>query len=197
MHFDLPALIKSMGYAGVWAMVFAESGLLVGFFLPGDSLLFTAGFLASQDFLNVWLLMIGSGLCAILGDSVGYSTGHRYGRQLFRREDSWLFHKDHLNRAQRFYEKHGGKAIVLARFLPIIRTFAPITAGIGQMHYPTFLRFNLAGGLLWTVALTLAGFFLGSLIPNVDHYLLPIVGLIILLSVIPSLWHLIGKRPRG
>jgi membrane-associated protein len=197
VHFDLPALIKSMGYAGVWAMVFAESGLLVGFFLPGDSLLFTAGFLASQDFLNVWLLMIGSGLCAILGDSVGYSTGHRYGRQLFRREDSWLFHKDHLNRAQRFYEKHGGKAIVLARFLPIIRTFAPITAGIGQMHYPTFLRFNLAGGLLWTVALTLAGFFLGSLIPNVDHYLLPIVGLIILLSVIPSLWHLIGKRPRG
>ncbi|MEB3250745.1 MAG: VTT domain-containing protein [Cyanobacteriota bacterium] len=197
MHFDLPALIKSMGYVGLWAMVFAESGLLVGFFLPGDSLLFTAGFLASQDFLNVWLLMIGSGLCAILGDSVGYSTGHRYGRQLFRREDSWLFHKDHLNRAQRFYEKHGGKAIVLARFLPIIRTFAPITAGIGQMHYPTFLRFNLAGGLLWTVALTLAGFFLGSLIPNVDHYLLPIVGLIILLSVIPSLWHLIGKRPRG
>ena len=197
MHFDLPALIKSMGYVGVWAMVFAESGLLVGFFLPGDSLLFTAGFLASQDFLNVWLLIIGSGLCAILGDSVGYSTGHRYGRQLFRREDSWLFHKDHLNRAQRFYEKHGGKAIVLARFLPIIRTFAPITAGIGQMHYPTFLRFNLAGGLLWTVALTLAGFFLGSLIPNVDHYLLPIVGLIILLSVIPSLWHLIGKRPRG
>jgi len=186
-----------MGYAGVWAMVFAESGLLVGFFLPGDSLLFTAGFLASQDFLNVWLLMIGSGLCAILGDSVGYSTGHRYGRQLFRREDSWLFHKDHLNRAQRFYEKHGGKAIVLARFLPIIRTFAPITAGIGQMHYPTFLRFNLAGGLLWTLALTLSGFFLGSLIPNVDHYLLPIVGLIILLSVIPSLWHLIGKRPRG
>ncbi|MFM7529647.1 MAG: DedA family protein [Nodosilinea sp.] len=197
MHFDLPALIKSMGYAGVWAMVFAESGLLVGFFLPGDSLLFTAGFLASQDLLNVWLLMIGSGLCAILGDSVGYSTGHRYGRQLFRREDSWLFHRDHLHRAQRFYEMHGGKAIVLARFLPIIRTFAPITAGIGQMHYPTFLRFNLAGGLLWTVALTLAGFFLGSLIPNVDHYLLPIVGLIILISVVPSLWHLRGKRPRG
>ena len=196
MHIDLPALIKSMGYAGVWAMVFAESGLLVGFFLPGDSLLFTAGFLASQNFLNVWLLILGAAICAILGDSVGYTTGHRYGRRLFRREDSWLFHKDHLNKAQRFYDLHGGKAIVLARFLPIIRTFAPITAGIGKMHYPTFLAYNLAGGLLWTVGLTLAGFFLGSLIPDVDHYLLPIVGLIVLISVIPPLFHLWKERSR-
>ncbi|MFM7469991.1 MAG: DedA family protein [Nodosilinea sp.] len=196
MHIDLPALIKSIGYAGVWAMVFAESGLLVGFFLPGDSLLFTAGFLASQHLFNIWLLVIGSGICAILGDNVGYTTGHRYGRRLFQREDSWLFHKDHLNKAQRFYDLHGAKAIVLARFLPIIRTFAPITAGIGKMHYPTFLTYNLVGGLLWTVGLTLGGFFLGSLIPDVDRYLLPIVGLIVVISLIPPLLHLWRERPR-
>ena len=190
MSTDLPALIQSIGYLGVWGMVFAESGLLIGFFLPGDSLLFTAGFLASQQLLNVWLLIVGAAVCAIAGDSVGYYTGHRFGRRLFRREDSRLFHKDHLIKAQQFYERHGGKAIVLARFMPIIRTFAPITAGIGKMDYPTFFGYNLAGGISWTVGLTMLGYFLGSVIPNVDRYLLPIVVMIVVISLLPSAYHL-------
>ncbi|HEY9881105.1 MAG TPA: VTT domain-containing protein [Leptolyngbyaceae cyanobacterium] len=180
---NLPELIKSFGYLGVWGIVFAESGLLIGFFLPGDSLLFTAGFLASQNLFNIWLLVIGAFICAVLGDSVGYVTGHRFGRRLFTKEDSWLFHKDHLVKAERFYEKYGSKTIVLARFLPIIRTFAPIVAGIGSMQYRLFLSFNLLGGLLWTGGITLLGYFLGSVIPNVDHYLLPIIVLIVVLSI--------------
>lgn len=194
MHNDLPTLIQSMGYLGVWAMIFAESGLLIGFFLPGDSLLFTAGFLASQNLLNPWLLIAGAAVAAVAGDNVGYATGHRFGRQLFNREDSWLFHKDHLIKAQRFFERHGGKALVLARFMPVIRTFTPITAGMGAMHYPTFWGYNLVGGLLWTVSLTLLGFFLGNVIPNVDRYLLPIVAVIVVISVAPSALHLWQAR---
>lgn len=196
MSTDLPALIQSIGYVGVWGIVFAESGLLIGFFLPGDSLLFTAGFLASQHLLNVWLLIAGAAVCAIAGDSVGYFTGHRFGRRLFRREDSRFFHKDHLISAQKFYDRHGGKAVVLARFMPIIRTFAPITAGMGKMHYPTFLSYNLAGGIAWTFGLTLLGYFLGSVIPNVDHYLLPIVLVIIVISLLPSAFHLWQEKRR-
>ncbi|MGB8701062.1 MAG: VTT domain-containing protein, partial [Thermosynechococcaceae cyanobacterium] len=124
---DLPHLIRTFGYIGVWTVVFAESGLLVGFFLPGDSLLFTAGFIASQpNSLNVWVLIVGCFMAAVAGDNVGYGTGHRFGRRLFQREDSRFFHKKHLVKAQKFYELHGGKTIILARFLPIVRTFAPI-----------------------------------------------------------------------
>ena len=193
---DLTHLIQSIGYLGIWGIIFAETGLLVGFFLPGDSLLFTAGFLASQQVLNPWILIVGACISAIAGDSVGYYTGHRPGRRLFVRNDSFLFHKDQLVKAQRFYEKHGKKTIILARFLPIIRTFAPIVAGIGNMHYPTFAIYNIVGGLIWTVGLILAGFFLGRIIPDVDHYLLPIILLIIAISMLPTLWHLYQERPR-
>ncbi len=151
MHFDLPELIRSVGYIGVWAITFAESGLLVGFFLPGDSLLFTAGFLAFQGFLNIWLLIIGAFVCAVVGDNVGYATGNRFGRRLFQKEDSWLFHKKHIVTAQKFYEKYGKKTIILARFMPIVRTFAPIVASIGSMHYRTFLTYNLS----WRIYLDL------------------------------------------
>ena len=194
MHFDLPELIKSFGYLGIWAIVFAESGLLIGFFLPGDSLLFTAGFLASQGFLNIWLLMVGAFVCAVLGDNVGYATGHKFGRRLFRREDSWLFHKKHLVTSQNFYEKHGKKTIILARFMPIVRTFAPIVAGIGAMIYQTFVVYNIVGGCIWAFGITLLGYFLGQLIPDVDKYLLPIVALIIVVSIAPSIFHLIQER---
>jgi membrane-associated protein len=197
MHIDLASLIKTIGYAGVWAMIFAESGLLVGFFLPGDTLLFTAGFLASQGLLNLWVLIIGSAICAILGDNVGYATGHRFGRRLFQREDSWLFHKDNLIKSQDFFDKHGGKALVMARFLPIVRTFTPITAGIGRMQYASFLTYNIAGGLLWTVGVTLLGFFLGDLIPNIDRYLLPLVAFLVLASLVSPLWHLWQERRKG
>lgn len=191
MHLDLLSLIKSLGYFGVWAIVFAESGLLIGFFLPGDSLLFTAGFLASQGYLNVGLLIFGAFVCAVLGDNVGYATGHRLGRRLFQKEDSFLFHKKHLDTTQKFYEKHGKKTVVLARFMPIVRTFAPIVAGIGAMRYRTFMTYNLVGGALWTIGITLLGFFLGQIIPadQVDKYLLPIIAVIVVVSLAPSVFH--------
>ena len=191
MHFDLLSMIKSLGYFGVWAIVFAESGLLIGFFLPGDSLLFSAGFLASQGFLNIAVLIFGCFVCAVLGDNVGYATGHRFGRKLFQREDSWLFHKKHLVTTQNFYDKHGRKALILARFMPVVRTFAPIVAGIGSMHYRTFMTYNLIGGALWSLGITLLGYFLGQAIPpeQIDKYLLPIIAAIIVISLVPSLLH--------
>lgn len=187
--FDLSTLIQTVGYLGVFAIVFLESGMMLGFFFPGDSLLFTAGFLASQNFMDIKVLIVGCFISAILGDSVGYWLGHKFGRRLFQREDSIWFHKDHLTRAQRFYEKHGGKTIILARFVPVIRAFAPVVAGIGVMDYRRFLAFNLAGGVLWAIAIPLLGFYLGRMVPNVDRYLLPIVGLIIIASVLPAVHH--------
>lgn len=188
--FDLISLIKTAGYLGLFGIVFAESGLLIGFFLPGDSLLFTAGFLASQGFLNIWYLMPLLFIGAVLGDNVGYAFGYKVGPMLFTREESIFFHKDHLERARIFYEKYGKKAIVIARFMPGIRTFAPILAGVGKMHYPTFMTFNLIGGFLWGVGMPLLGYFLGNTIPGVDKYLLPIVLLIIFLSLLPSIIHI-------
>ncbi len=181
-------------YIGVSAIVFAESGLLIGFFLPGDSLLFTSGFLASQGFANIYILATLCFIAAVTGDSVGYAFGHKVGKKLFQKEDSIFFHKNNLLKAKAFYEKHGKKTIIIARFLPVVRTFAPIVAGMGDMHYPTFLAYNIIGGLLWAVGLTFAGYFLGSLIPNVDHYLLPIIGAIVVLSVAPTAVHILKDK---
>lgn len=193
--FDLVTLIKTTGYLGIFAIIFSESGLLIGFFLPGDSLLFTAGFLASQGFFKIVPLMILTFIAAVTGDSVGYTFGRRVGPKIFTRDDSLFFHKDHLDRAQKFYQKHGGKTIVLARFMPVVRTFAPIVAGVGKMHYPTFLVYNIAGGLLWAVGLSGAGYFLGNAIPNIDRYLIPIVIGIIITSILPTAIHIL-KDPR-
>lgn len=193
---DLTTILPTIGLIGVFAIVFAESGLLIGFFLPGDSLLFTAGFLASQNIFNIWHLAIVCFLGAVLGDSVGYLFGHKVGRRLFHRQDSIFFHKDHLAKAEAFYEKHGKKTIILARFMPIVRTFAPIVAGIGAMNYPVFLMFNIIGGFIWAVGLSLAGFWLGKAIPDVDKYLLPIIILIIVLSVLPQAVHIL-KDPHN
>ncbi|MBW4629444.1 MAG: VTT domain-containing protein [Brasilonema octagenarum HA4186-MV1] len=198
MHFDLAETIKSLGYFGVWAIVFAESGLLIGFFLPGDSLLFTAGFVASQGLLNIWVLIIGAFLAAVLGDNVGYATGYRFGRRLFQKEDSRLFHKKHLVTTTEFYHKHGKKTLILARFVPIVRTFAPIIAGVGSMDYRTFMFYNLIGGFLWTFGITLLGFLLGNSLPaeQLDKYLLPIIGLIVVVSLIPSILHIIKENKK-
>ena len=184
MHLD--TLLPAIGYLGIFAIIFAESGLLIGFFLPGDSLLFTAGFLASQNIFDIKVLTFLCFIAAVTGDSVGYAIGHKLGRRLFRRKDSFFFHPDHLLKAEKFYEKHGKKTIVLARFLPVIRTFAPVVAGIGNMKYRTFFAYNIIGGFLWAVLLPLAGYYLGKTIPDVDKYLLPIIGLIIVLSVLPQ-----------
>ena len=192
--FDLVAIIKSVGYIGLFAIIFAESGLFIGFFLPGDSLLFTAGFLASQGFLNIWILAPLTFLAAILGDNFGYAFGKKVGPAIFKREDSRLFHKDHLERAKIFYEKHGAKTLVLARFLPVVRTFAPILAGVGQMHYRTFFFYNVFGGFLWAIGMIWLGYFLGATIPGVDKYLIPIILAIIVLSALPTLIHIIKNR---
>ena len=189
MHFDLPELIKTIGYLGIFTIVFLESGLLVGFFFPGDSLLFTAGFLASQGFFDIKILIAGCFIAAVAGDSIGYYIGAKLGPKLFKKDNSIIFHKKHLERAQRFYDKHGGKTIILARFIPVIRAFAPVVAGAGKMNYKKFLTFNLFGGVLWAIGVTLAGYYLGSLIPDVDKYLLPIVGLIVIASILPVLHH--------
>ncbi|OGK14172.1 hypothetical protein A3A93_05125 [Candidatus Roizmanbacteria bacterium RIFCSPLOWO2_01_FULL_38_12] len=192
MH--LETILPTIGYIGIFAVIFAESGLFIGFFLPGDSLLFTAGFLASQGIFDIKLLSMLCFIAAVTGDSVGYAFGRHIGPRLFTREDSWLFHRKHLARAQHFYEKYGKKTIVIARFMPIVRTFAPIVAGIGNMHYRTFVTYNIIGGFLWGVGVTVTGFFLGKVIPDVDKYLIPIVIVIIIASILPSVIHLIKER---
>lgn len=194
MHFNLIELIKTVGLLGVWGIVFAESGLFFGFFLPGDSLLFTAGFLAAQNFINIYALVVGSTLAAIAGDNVGYTFGRKIGPKIFNRPNSRFFKHEHLDRAHAFYVKHGAKTIILARFMPFVRTFAPIVAGAAQMHYKTFFVNNIIGGLLWGAGLPLAGYALGNIIPNVDKYLLPIVALIILVSIAPGIYHYLNSR---
>ena len=189
MEIDLKVLIQNIGYAGIFGIVFAESGLFFGCFLPGDSLLFMAGFLASQGLFSMPILLIGCFLAAVLGDNVGYAFVHKFGRKLFQKEDSFFFRKENLLKTENFYKKHGAKTIVIARFIPIIRTFAPIVAGLAAMEYKTFLRYNLIGGVLWGVGVTSAGYFLGKIIPNAEHYLLPIVIGIVIVSVIPAIIH--------
>jgi membrane-associated protein len=187
---DLESFIRAVGYIGVTLIVFAESGLLIGFFLPGDSLLFTAGFLASQGHFDIYLLAILCFVAAVSGDAVGYWFGHRVGRRLFEREDSRFFKKKYLEQAEAFFERNGGKAIFLARFLPIVRTFTPIVAGAASMRYARFAFYNAFGALAWAVGVTVAGYQLGSRIPGVDKYLLPIIAVIILVSVLPGAIHL-------
>lgn len=194
MHFDLTTFIQTIGMLGVWGIVFAESGLLIGFFLPGDSLLFTAGFLASQGFFDIEILAIGAFLAAVLGDSTGYAFGHRVGKRLFNKKNSLLFNQENLTKTQEFYQKHGKKTIILARFVPIVRTFAPIIAGVGDMEYRTFLTFNVIGGLLWAVGITMLGYILGNTIEDIDRYLLPIIILIIVVSILPNVYHIL-KSP--
>lgn len=187
---DLNEILKDIGLIGIFVMIFAESGLLIGIFLPGDSVLFSAGFLASQGWFNFPLLALGSFIAAITGDAVGYTFGRRVGRRLYERPDSRWFKRRHLEMAEAFYEKHGGKAIVLARFLPVVRTLAPIVAGMSAMRYPRFALFNVLGGVFWAIGLTTAGYLLGETVPHVDRYLLPIIALIILVSALPTLIHL-------
>ena len=190
-------LIETVGTIGLFAIVFAESGLLIGFFLPGDSLLFTAGLLASQGKLNFPVILVGCFVAAVAGDQVGYAFGNRVGPALFRRPESRLFKHENLEKAQAYFDKYGSKTIVLARFVPIVRTFAPILAGVGTMEYRTFVRFNVIGGFIWAVGVTSIGYVLGDTIPDIDKYLLPIIGVIILLSLIPVFLELRRARRGG
>ena len=190
MGVDLVKLIETVGYIGLIGIVFAESGLFFGFFLPGDSLLLTAGLLASHGELDLTVLLLALPVAAILGDNVGYWFGKKAGPPIFSRENSLFFRRKNLLAAKAFYDKHGGKTIVLARFMPFIRTFAPIVAGAVEMHDPRFFFYNVLGGLLWAVGVTLAGYFLGESIPDIDRYFLLIVALVIFVSALPSLVHI-------
>lgn len=197
MGIDLVKLIETVGYVGLFAIIFAESGLFFGFFLPGDSLLLTAGLLASNnEQLKLPVLLILLPVAAILGDNVGYWFGKKAGPAIFKREGSLLFRPKNLLAARAFYEKHGGKTIMLARFMPFIRTFAPIVAGAAEMHYSRFFTFNILGGLLWAVGVTLAGYFLGKSIPDIDRYFLLVVAVVIFVSALPAMIHL-WKEYRG
>jgi len=194
--FELVPFIEAAGYLGIFAIVFVESGIPFGFFLPGDSLLFTAGFLSSQGYFSIFILAPLCFVAAVLGDSFGYAFGRRAGPYIFNREDSFFFNKAHIERTKIFYEKHGKIAIVFARFVPAVRTFVPIFAGIGNMRYATFLSYNILGGALWAIGLTMLGYFFGNFIPNPDRYIIPVVGGIILLSFLPAITHVIRIKIR-
>lgn len=179
-------LIETFGTIGLILVVFAESGLFFGFFLPGDSLLITAGVFAAKGDLQLPVIIVGVFLAAVAGDQVGYLFGRRAGPALFRKPDSRFFKQGHVEKARLYFAEHGAKTIVLARFVPFVRTFAPIVAGVGRMHYPTFVAYNVLGGLLWGVGVTTAGYLLGEAF-DVDRYLLPIIGVIVAMSLVPVL----------
>ncbi len=192
--YALDDLIRWGGYAVLVAIVFTETGLLVGFFLPGDSLLVTAGLVAGAGGLSIWWLNFLLIMAAILGDSVGYAIGFRTGPRIFTREDSLLFNRRHLIRTREFYARYGGKTIVLARFIPIIRTFAPVVAGVGQMAYRRFLFYNVSGGIGWVAGTTGAGYLLGQTIPNIHQHVHVVVALVVVLSVLPIVSEVVKAR---
>jgi membrane-associated protein len=183
---DVQTLVRVGGLSVITAIVFAETGLMFGFFLPGDSLLFTAGALAAQASFSIWTLNLVLIAAAIVGDTVGYWIGRKAGPALFNRPKSLFFNPEHLRRAHDFYEKHGGKTIILARFMPIVRTFAPVVAGMGRMDYPRFVFFNVFGGVGWVVSMTLAGYFLGR-VPFVQRHFEAVIIGIVFLSILPGI----------
>jgi len=194
--YSLDDLIRWGGYVVLFVIVFTETGLLVGFFLPGDSLLITAGIVAAAGGLNIWWLNTVLIIAAITGDSVGYAIGVRLGPRLFTRPQSLLFNPRHIERTRVFYARHGPKTIVIARFVPIVRTFAPVVAGVGQMEYRRFIFYNVAGGVGWVTSMTWAGYGLGRVIPNLGSYIHLVVAVVIVLSVIPIVIEILRERRR-
>jgi len=193
--------ITGLGIAAVLLVVYAESGLLIGFVLPGDSLLFTAGYMVNQEILrlfgqplNIHLFVAAIALMAILGDSTGYAFGHKVGRKLFLKPNSRFFKKKYLEQAEQFYQKHGSLTIVLARFVPVVRTFAPIVAGASKMHYNTFLLFNIVGGALWAAIFTYLGYFAGEILTKAGVNIEVTAIIIILISVAPMVIHALKQQ---
>jgi membrane-associated protein len=194
--YDVEGIIRWGGILMLTIIVFAETGLLVGFFLPGDSLLVTAGVFAATGHLDISTLLTVVAAAAIIGDQVGYYIGYRTGPRIFKREDSLLFKRAHLVRAHDFYEKHGGKTIILARFMPIIRTFAPVVAGVGAMEYRKFVVYNVAGGFLWVWSMVLLGFSLGHAVPDIDRHIHVVIAIVIFLSILPAIVEYLRSRGR-
>ena len=192
---DVETLVLFGGLSAITAIVFAETGLMVGFFLPGDSLLVTAGVFAASGHLNIWTLNVLAIAAAILGDTVGYWIGRQAGPALFDRPRSRFFNPKHLKRAHDFYEKHGGKTIILARFMPIVRTFAPVVAGMGQMNYRRFVSFNVFGGLLWVISMTFIGYYLGQF-AWVRRNIEIVIVIVVFLSILPGILAFVRERWR-
>ncbi len=192
--YNVPELIRFVGLIGLIVIVFAETGLLVGFFLPGDSLLITAGLFAARgDFDIVWL-NVALMAAAIAGDATGYWIGHRAGRALYNRPESFFFRREHLRMTREYYEHHGGKTIVIARFAPILRTFAPVVAGVAEMGYRRFAAYNVVGGMAWVASMTLGGYLLGSMIPDIESRIHLVVGGVIVVSLLPVLFAWLRSR---
>jgi membrane-associated protein len=192
--YNVPELIRIVGFYGLIAIVFAETGLLVGFFLPGDSLLITAGLFAARGDLSIHALIPTLIVAAIVGNATGYWIGARTGAALYSRPDSLLFRREHVRMTHEYYERHGGKTVVLAQFIPILRTFAPVVAGVGQMGYRQFATFNVLGAILWVSSMTLAGYLLGNLVPNIEKRIHIVVAIVILVSLIPPAIALLKNR---
>ena len=193
-HFNITEWVSTLGYTGLLVIVFLETGLFFGFFLPGDSLVFAAGLLASKHIFNIWILVPSLIVVAILGYTVGYWFGDKLGHWLMERKDSFWFKKRYVHQAQEFYKKHGGKALVLGRLIPIVRTFVPIVAGMADMRYRSYLLYNVIGAFAWGGAITLAGYYLGTLIPTAGNYILPFVLVIVFASILPGIIHFLRKR---
>ena len=183
--YNVPVLIRAVGPYGLMAVVFAETGLLIGFFLPGDSLLITAGLFAAKGDLDIRFLVPSLILSAIAGNATGYAIGKRTGKALYSRPDSLLFRREHLQMTHDYYEKHGGITIILAQFIPILRTFAPVVAGVAQMGYTRFAAYNVVGAILWVASMTLAGYALGSIVPNIEQRIHYVVAVVIAISLLP------------
>lgn len=198
-HFlsDVRGLVQAGGYVALAIIVFAETGLMIGFFLPGDSLLVTAGLFAAKGDLNIFLLNGLLMFCAIVGDATGYYIGRKLGPALFRREDSLLFKKKHLIATHEFYERHGGKTIIIARFVPVVRTFAPVVAGIGNMGYRRFAMFNIIGGIGWVFSMTMIGYLLVTLFPATEKHIEKVIIIVIFVSILPAIieWLRSKRRP--
>jgi len=192
--YDVESLVRVGGIVGLTVIVFTETGLLIGFFLPGDSLLVTAGLFAARGDLDVTLLVVSLSLAAIAGDTVGYNIGARAGPKLFSRPDSLLFNRKHLLTTKEFYERHGPFTIVIARFVPIIRTFAPVIAGIGAMEYRRFLAYNVIGGIGWVLTTVLGGYFLGQMVPNIHDHIHKIIAVVIVLSLLPMIIKIVREK---
>jgi membrane-associated protein len=195
--YDVPELIRWGGLVGLILVVFAETGLMIGFFLPGDSLLVTAGLFAAKGDFDIVTLNVSLILAAIVGDATGYWIGYRTGKALYSRPNSLLFRREHLIKTHEFYEKHGGKTIVIARFMPILRTFAPVVAGAAEMTYRRFAVYNIAGGIAWVASMTLTGYFLGRAIPNLEEHIHILVAVVIFLSLLPAIIAWLRARAQG
>jgi membrane-associated protein len=198
---QLPSLEEIViwgGYIGLFIIVYAETGLLIGFFLPGDSLLVTAGLFAARGQMDIVLLNVILCIAAVTGDATGYYIGLKAGHALYNRPQSRWFRRDHLMKTHEFYEKYGGITIVLARFMPFARTFAPVVAGIGEMTYRRFALFNVAGGIGWVASMTLTGYFLGRVIPGIEHNIEYVIAIVVFISILPLIYkylqHRFGKK---